>query len=104
MKQTITSRSVKNILRKAIHPELNKNLVELAMIRKVEIVTNKVIVTLAVPFLQVPIKDDLIKIIKDTIKKQFDNKTKVVAKEMNAKEKKVFGTLVKKVRAPCSKA
>ena len=98
MKVKITSENIKNTLKKAIHPELNKSLVELAMIRKVEISDNTIVVTLVIPFEYVPIKADLVKIVKDTIRKKYSNKIKVLVKEMNKEEKKIFGDLVKQVR------
>lgn len=91
-------KEIKNVLKKAIHPELKVSLVDLAMIRDVKIKDGKVVVTLTVPFLHVPIKDDLIKIVKDTIKENKDLEAEVVIKEMNDDEKKIFGDMVKKIR------
>ena len=89
---------IKDILKKAMHPELNKSLVDLAMIRDVTIKDNKATVTLVVPFLHVPIKDDLIKIVQDTIQKEKNMEVEVIIKEMNEDEKKIFGDLVKQIR------
>lgn len=94
----VLTEEIKNILKKAMHPELNKSLVDLAMIRDIAIKDNKVTVTLVVPFLHVPIKDDLIKIVNDTIKKEKDVEVEVTVKEMNDDEKKIFGDMVKKTR------
>jgi len=95
----VSTKEIKNILKEAMHPELNKNFFDLAMIRKVALKDDKVIVILAVPFLHVPIKDELIKIIKDIIKKNKDIKVEVAVEEMNSDEKKIFGTMVKKIRS-----
>ena len=94
----VSVKEVKKILKKAIHPELNESLFDLAIIRGVTIKNEKVVVILAVPFLNVPIKSDLIKIIKDTVGKDAGMKIEVKVKEMNSKEKKIFGTKVKKIR------
>jgi len=94
----VLTKETKNILKKAMHPELNKSLIDLAMIREVTIKDNKIIVMLVVPFLHVPIRDDLIKIVKDTIKKDNNIEVDVIVEEMDEKEKKIFGTMVKKVR------
>lgn len=94
----VFTKEIRNILEKAMHPELNRSLIDLAMIRKVTIKDSKVTVTLVVPFLHVPIRDDLIKIIKDIIKKNKDMEAEVIVKEMNENEKKIFGTMVKKIR------
>ena len=47
-------------LRGVIHPEMNRNLVELRMIKDVTTDDGTVTVTLALPFKDVPIKDDLV--------------------------------------------
>ncbi len=94
----VFAKEIKDILKKAMHPELKKSLIDLAMIRKVTTKDTKVIVTLVVPFLHVPIKDDLIKIVKDIIRKNKSIKVEVIVKEMNENEKKIFGNMVKKVR------
>jgi len=95
----VSTKEIENALKEAIHPELNKTLLDLAMIRKVTLKDNKAIVILAVPFLHVPIEDDLVKIIKNIIKKNKDIKVEVLVKEMNNDEKKIFGTMVKKIRS-----
>jgi metal-sulfur cluster biosynthetic enzyme len=94
----ISSKKIKDILKKAIHPEFNKTLIELGMIRNIKIEKNKIIVVLVLPFLYVPIREQLVKIIKYTIKKNFDIIPTIKIKEMNQKEKKKFGEIVKKVR------
>ena len=94
----VLTEEIKDILKKTMHPELNKSLVDLAMIRDIAIKDSKVTVTLVVPFLHVPIKDDLIKIVKDAIKKEKDIEVEVTITEMNEDEKKIFGDMVKKIR------
>lgn len=94
----VFAKEIKNILKNAMHPELNISLIDLAMIRDVTVKDTKVIVTLTIPFLHVPIKDDLIKIVKDTIKKEKDIEIEVIVKEMDENEKKIFGTMVKNIR------
>lgn len=94
----ITIEKTKKVLKKAIHPEFNKTLIELGMIRNIKIEKNKIIVVLVLPFLYVPIREQLVKIIKQTIKKNLDIIPIVEIKEMNQKEKKKFGQIVKEVR------
>ena len=94
----VLTEEIKGILKKVMHPELNRNLIDLAMIRKVTIEDSNVTVTLVVPFLHVPIKDDLIKLVKDVIKKDKGIEVEVILKEMDENEKKIFGTMVKKIR------
>jgi len=96
--QMVSKEEIERVLEKAMHPEFDKSLAECGMIKAVEIEQNKAIVTLVVPFLHVPIKEDLIQIIKGSIKEQTGIETEVKIKEMNEKEKEVFGKVVKEVR------
>jgi Mrp family chromosome partitioning ATPase len=56
----ITNEQVREALLKVIHPEIKKNLVELGMIRDVVVDSDRVKFTLVLPFMNVPIKDELI--------------------------------------------
>jgi len=89
---------IKKTLRKTKHPEFDKNLIELGMIRNIKIEKTKIIIVLVLPFLHVPIKEQLLKIIKQAIKENFDIITIIKIKEMNQKEKKTFGEIVREVR------
>ncbi len=71
-----------------MHPEFDKSLTECNMIRAVEIKNDKPVVTLAVPFLHVPIKNDLIQIIKSKVKNKTGLEAEVEIKEMNEEGKK----------------
>jgi metal-sulfur cluster biosynthetic enzyme len=53
-------KQVLDALRKVIHPEMKRNLVELGMIHDVILKDDHVVVTFALPFKEVPIKDDLV--------------------------------------------
>ena len=55
---------VMNILNKVMHPEIDASLVELGMIKEVNVKENKVTVTMAFPFPGVPIKGMLIESVK----------------------------------------
>ena len=122
----ITIEKIKKALKKTKHPEFDKNLIELGMIRNIKIkhhrriplrarepatqapknlrkrfllgAKDKIIIDLVLPFLHVPIKEQLIKIIEKSVKKNFDITPTIKIKEMNQKEKKKFGDMVKKVR------
>jgi len=58
---------VEQALSKVMHPEINYSLVDLEMIKDVVCEERKVSLTLKLPFLQVPVKDLLIDIIKKTL-------------------------------------
>ncbi|MBN1317250.1 MAG: Mrp/NBP35 family ATP-binding protein [Anaerolineales bacterium] len=57
----IKKEQVLEVLTNIIHPEIKKNLVELGMIRDVETGPDRIRFTLVLPFMEVPIKDDLIR-------------------------------------------
>ena len=94
----ITIEKIKKALEKAIHPEFDKSLIEFGMIRDIKIEKSKIIVVLVLPFLHVPIREQLIKIIKGIVKKNFSIIPNVEIKEMDQKEKKKFGKMVKELR------
>lgn len=111
----ISVEKIKRTLKKVIHPEFNKTLIELGMIRNVKIehhrrtpknlrkrfllgAKDKIIVVLVLPFLYVPVKEQLLKIIKKTIKENLGVIPVIKIKEMNQKEKKKFGNMIKKIK------
>jgi len=63
----MTDEQVLAVLRKVMHPELERDLVELGMIRNVAVEDSRIAVTLALPFLDVPIKDDLVDQVRDAL-------------------------------------
>jgi Mrp family chromosome partitioning ATPase len=64
----ITKKQILKKLQDVMHPELERNLVELKMIHEVDVHDNLVVITLAVPFKEVPDKDDLVNGIKAAIR------------------------------------
>ena len=63
----MTEEQVLDALRKVMHPEMKRNLVELGMIKDVAVIDDHVVVSLALPFMEVPIKDDLIRGVQDAV-------------------------------------
>ena len=82
----ISASEIREKLKKVFHPEINNNLVELGMIRDVAVEGSTVLIKLALPFPDVPIKEDLINLIKESI--QGDLRVDVVM--MNDKERETF--------------
>jgi len=62
-----SQRDVDQALSKVMHPEISYSLAELGMIKDVVCEERRVNLTLKLPFLQVPVKDLLIKNIKNTL-------------------------------------
>ncbi len=60
---------VKKLLEKVMHPEIDASLVELGMIKKVEVEGNKARITMAFPFPGVPIKYMLMEMVKQPLQK-----------------------------------
>jgi Mrp family chromosome partitioning ATPase len=56
----VADEQVIEVLKGVIHPEIERNLVDLKMVRDVTVKEGQVVVVLALPFKEVPIKDDLV--------------------------------------------
>ncbi|NCF75541.1 MAG: DUF59 domain-containing protein [Xanthomonadaceae bacterium] len=87
----ILEKDIRKVLSKEKHPEINSSLIELGIIKNINIKNDLVLVVLAFPFLGIPIKEDLINIVKKSIwslNKDIKVKTKIV--EMNEEEKNKF--------------
>ncbi len=67
---------IKMLLGKVKHPEINNSLVELGMIGDIQEEAKKVIVELKLPMLGVPIREQLINLIKDGLR-DFEVEVKV---------------------------
>ena len=89
----ITSKQVFDALRGVMHPEIKRNLVELGMIKDVSVEDEKVTLTLALPFMNIPIKDDLVRAIKGAVAKLGVNlQVEVNLAEMSQQERAAFMT------------
>jgi len=87
---------VKQALSQIIHPEINYSLVDLGMIKNVICEGKKVDLTLNLPFLQVPVRELLIKNIKKTLA-DLDSSIQVEIniEEMNQEERSNFTKMAK---------
>jgi len=87
----ITNKQVHDALRQVMHPEVKRNLVELGMIKDVAVQDNKATVTLALPFIDVPIKDDLIRAVQEAVSEVGAAlQVQVEPIEMSQKERAAF--------------
>ena len=87
----ITDEQVFNSLRQTLHPEFERSLVELGMIKDVSIHDGSVALTLALPFKEVPIKDELVQRVSEAVASlDADLEIKVKLVEMNQKERAAF--------------
>jgi len=89
----ITDKQVLDALRGVMHPEIKRNLVELKMIRDVSVEDESVTLTLALPFAKVPIKDDLVRMVKGAVARlDATLQVEVNLTEMDQKERAAFMT------------
>ena len=93
----ISQKSVEKALSKLMHPEINYSLVDLGMIKDVALEQNKVMVTLIVPFLDVPIRDHLIQMIKESVSDLNETvETEINLQQMSQQERDEFRKKAKK--------
>ncbi len=64
-----SSEDVKELLKGIKHPAIDETLLNLGMIKDIKVEGNKAIIVLAFPFLNIPIKDQLIELIKEPLTK-----------------------------------
>jgi Mrp family chromosome partitioning ATPase len=63
----ITKEQVMNALHQVMHPELEQDLVELGMIKDVVVQDSQVAVILALPFIEIPIKEELMRATQEAV-------------------------------------
>jgi len=87
----ITKEQVLEVLRQVVHPELERNLVKLGMVKDVDVHDGKVTITLALPFVDVPIKQDLTRAVYEAVSKVNPAlQVQVEPIEMSQKERAAF--------------
>jgi len=62
-------KDIREVLEKVMHPEIDASLMELGMIKDIVVQGNNVSMTMAFPFLGVPIKDMLMESVEEPLKK-----------------------------------
>jgi Mrp family chromosome partitioning ATPase len=87
----ITDKQILDALRGVMHPEMERNLVDLGMIKDAGVKDNALVVTLALPFMEIPIKDDLVRRVREAVSK-LDKGREVAVKlvEMSQPERAAF--------------
>ena len=87
----MTEERVFQALRGVMHPEFKRDLVELEMIKGVVVEDGRVTVTLALPFIDVPVKDDLVRGVKEALS-GLDSTTQIEVDlvEMSQRERAAF--------------
>jgi len=65
----LTKQDAVEALSRAMHPEIDYSLLELGMIKEVVVQQDKITLTMNLPFPEIPIRDLLVRIVKDGIAK-----------------------------------
>jgi ATP-binding protein involved in chromosome partitioning len=87
----VTDQQVLDALRQTMHSEFERNLVELGMIKDVVVQDSTVALTLALPFKDVPAKDELVRRVDEAVTKLDANvKVEVGLAEMSQQERAAF--------------
>ncbi|MCK4322777.1 DUF59 domain-containing protein [candidate division WOR-3 bacterium] len=82
---------INQALSKVMHPEVRYSLVDLGIIKEVVAEENKVSFILNLPFLEIPIKDYLIQIIKEALTNlDKDVEVEIKLEQMNQRERDEF--------------
>jgi Mrp family chromosome partitioning ATPase len=92
MAEAVTESLIYEELEMVVHPEIQKqNLVELGMIAGVRVDGNRVNITVTLPYLKVPFKDELVQSIQDTVLRiDAELEVDVDIQEMSSQQKKKF--------------
>ncbi len=69
MAKNISEKDILNLLDKVKHPAINRTLHELGIVKDLSIKGNKVLITMALPFPNIPIIGQLLSSIKEPIEK-----------------------------------
>ena len=98
MTEGVSREDVWKRLKGIMHPEIDSNLVDLGMIKDVDIVGKRVTVILALPFLWVPLRDKLIHLVEENLTEMGkDVEVDVKLVEMSQKERSKFFTMARKL-------
>ena len=89
MAKNISEKDIFNLVDKVKHPAINRTLRELGIIKGLSIKDNKVLITMALPFPNIPIIDQLVSSIKEPIEK-LGVEVEVKQTIMNQKELQAF--------------
>jgi metal-sulfur cluster biosynthetic enzyme len=89
MTGNISKEEIHQAVAKVRHPEIDRTLVELGMIRNIALEDDKVTLSMALPFLGVPIKDYLVHSVEEVVT-ELGLEIEVKLTEMNKEERVAF--------------
>ncbi len=71
MANNFSNEYIRREVTKVMHPAINCSLIELGIVKNIEMKTGKVIITMAFPFPNVPIAEYLVDIVKESIEEVY---------------------------------
>ena len=89
MPNNISKEEIHQAVAKVRHPEIDRTLVELGMIKDIALEDDKVILSMALPFLGIPIRDYLVHSVEEVVAK-LGVEIEVKLTEMNKEERDAF--------------
>jgi len=91
MTKNISEEDVHQAIKQVMHPEINRTLIELGMVKDITLKDNEVTLTLVLPLLSIPvsIKDYLVNSLRQAVMK-LGAKIEVRVAEMNQEERLAF--------------
>jgi len=89
MTTNISKEEIHQAVAKVRHPEIDRTLVELGMIKDIALEEDKVILRMALPFLRIPIRDYLVHSVEEVVTK-LGVEIEVKLTEMNKEERDAF--------------
>ncbi len=91
MTKNISEEDVHQAIKQVMHPEINRTLVELGMVKDITVKRSEVTLTLVLPLLSIPvsIKDYLVNSLRQAVMK-LGAKIEVRVAEMNQEERLAF--------------
>lgn len=92
MANNIPEEEIRQAVAEVRHPEIDLTLMELGMIDDITISDDRVIITMALPFLGIPIKDYLVNSVHRAVAK-FGMEIEVKLTEMNQEHRDIFMTM-----------
>ena len=91
----IAAEQIRKVLQGVKHPELSRNLVELGMIRDIAVSERRTAVTLALPFVNVPVREKIVQSVRAALSDLDGVEVVVELEEMTAQERQHFMDLVR---------
>jgi len=95
MRDAVSEEDIRRAVAKVRHPEIDNTLVELGMIKDITSTDDKVILTMALPFLHIPIKEHLVHSVQEPVRK-LGVEIEVKLVEMSQEERETFISMARK--------